>query len=131
MSLKKLLWLGALVSGFILPGCSVLQPEALTSCTADEFCADDSLCHPLAKVCVKRCESDSDCPENAKACSGVSTASGSERKFCQCQNTEQCGGEEDIICGEEEKVCAPKCTSDVDCTFGRQCEVSTGNCRAT
>lgn len=131
MSLKKLLCLGALLSGFTLAGCSVLQPDELISCTADEFCDEDSLCHPLAKVCVKRCSSDSDCPENAKACSGVSTASGAERKFCQCQSTDECGGKDDIICGAEEKVCAPKCTSDVDCTFGRRCEKSTGNCRSS
>ncbi|MDY7228730.1 hypothetical protein [Hyalangium rubrum] len=129
MSLKKLLCLGALVSGFTLAGCSVLQSDELTSCTTDEACSDDSLCHPLAKVCVKSCESATDCPSSAKSCSGVSTASGSERKFCECQSTELCGDDEDVICTDEEKICAPKCTNDVDCTAGRRCDTSTGNCR--
>lgn len=131
MRLKKLLYLGALVSGFALAGCSALQSDELESCTTDETCPDDSLCHPLAKVCVKSCESETDCPSNAKSCTGVSTASGTEKKFCQCQSTELCEGDEDVICTDEEKVCAPKCTNDVDCTFGRQCDTATGNCRAS
>jgi hypothetical protein len=130
MSLKKLLFLGTLVSGFALAGCSVLQSDELTSCTADEFCPEDSLCHPLAKVCVKACESPSDCPSSAKSCTGVSTVNGATRMFCQCETTELCGDDENIICTDEEKICAPKCTSDVDCTFGRRCDKSTGHCRS-
>ena len=128
MSLKKLFWLGALVSGFALAGCSALQSDDLTRCTQDEFCPDDSVCHPLAKVCVKSCESAADCPSSAKSCTGVSTASGTERKFCECQSTELCGGDDTIICTSAEKICAPKCTNDVDCTAGRQCDTASGNC---
>jgi hypothetical protein len=126
MSLKKLLCLVALLSGFTLAGCAVLQPEELKSCTADEFCPDDSVCHPLARVCVKSCASPTDCPDTAKSCTGVSGA----KMFCECQSTELCDGDETIICTSAEKVCAPKCTNDVDCTFGRRCDTSTGNCAA-
>lgn len=131
MSLKNLLCLGALVTGFALAGCSALKSNDLTSCTSDEFCGDDEVCHPLAKVCVKSCQSAADCPTTAKSCSGVSAASGgTQRMYCECQSTELCGGDEDTICTTAEKICAPKCTNDVDCTFGRHCDTATGNCQA-
>src|SRR5262245_52811480 len=94
MSLKTLLCLGVLLGGFSLSGCSVLQSDELESCTEDQFCDDDSVCHPLAKVCVKSCESDSDCPENSRSCTGTSGT----QKYCECESTEKCGGDEDIIC---------------------------------
>ena len=128
MSLKKLLCLGVLLSGFSLAGCSVLQSDELESCTEDQFCDDDSVCHPLAKVCVKACESPTDCPSSSKSCTGVSTSSA--RSFCECQSTDLCDGGDDVICTDEEKICAPKCTSDVDCTMGRHCDKGSGNCRA-
>ncbi|WP_224369010.1 hypothetical protein [Hyalangium versicolor] len=131
MRLHKLLWLGALVSGLSLAGCSALQSDELTRCTSDEACPDDSLCHPLAKVCVKSCSAATDCPSSAKSCSGVSAASGSEKRFCECQSTELCEGDENVICTEEEKICAPRCTNDVDCTAGRHCDTATGNCRSS
>jgi hypothetical protein len=127
MRLKKLLLLGTLVTGFALTGCSVLQPGELESCTADEFCDDDSLCHPVAKVCVKTCTFAEDCPDTAKSCEPLS---GDARSFCACQSTELCDGDENIICTESEKICAPKCTSDVDCTLGRACDKASGNCRS-
>jgi hypothetical protein len=130
MRLKKLLFLGALVSGLALTGCSLLSSDELTSCTMDEFCPDDSVCHPLAKVCVKACESPTDCPSSAKSCTGVSTVNGTTRNFCECQSTDLCDSDEDVICTDEEKICAPKCTSDVDCTSGRRCDKATGNCRS-
>jgi hypothetical protein len=129
MSLKKLLWLGAVVGGLSLAGCSALQSDDLTRCTSDAACPDDSLCHPLAKVCVKSCTSAADCPSTAKSCSGVSAESGSTRMFCECQSTELCDGDENTICASEEKICEPKCTNDVDCTFGRRCDTATGNCQ--
>lgn len=127
MRLKKLFFLAALVSGFALTGCGLVSSDELQSCTADEFCDDDSVCHPLAKVCVKACEAPTDCPTTAKSCTGVSGA----RMFCQCQSTDLCDGGDDVICTDEEKICAPKCTSDVDCSLGRHCDKDTGNCRAS
>lgn len=127
MSLKNLLCLGVLVTGFALAGCSALQSNDLTSCTADEFCPDDSVCHPLAKVCVKACTSAADCPATAKSCSGVAAAGG--KMYCECQSTDLCDGDDDTICSAEEKICEPKCTNDVDCTFGRHCDTASGNCQ--
>lgn len=126
MHLKKLFFLAALVSGFALTGCGLVSSDELKSCTADEFCDEDSVCHPLAKVCVKACESATDCPSSAKSCTGVSGT----RTFCQCQSTDLCDGGDDVICTDEEKICAPKCTSDVDCSMNRRCDKATGNCRA-
>lgn len=130
MYLKKLLWLGALVSGLALAGCSSLKSEDLVRCTTDEACGGDEVCHPLAKVCVKSCASAADCPSSAKSCSGMSTESGSQKMFCECQSTDLCDGDEKIICTAAEKICAPRCTNDVDCTFGRHCDTTSGNCTA-
>jgi len=70
MSLKKLLCLGALLSGFTLAGCAVPRTSSVPT----------ALCHPRARVCVKSCASPTDCPETANALWGQ----GRSRRHTDC-----------------------------------------------
>jgi hypothetical protein len=110
--------------------CALLScgEEKLLSCTADAFCRDGLVCHPLAKVCVPKCTTSSDCPTSSKECAEFAVDAGAPPRFCQCQSTALCGSPESVVCGGEEKICMPRCHNDVDCTFGRRCDADTGTC---
>ncbi|MFE8597860.1 hypothetical protein [Archangium violaceum] len=101
------------------------------SCTNDSNCLEAEICHPTAKVCVRTCASSADCPDSAKACDLLSASD--TRKVCKCSTDSLCNLDRDtpdLVCSNQDKVCAPRCTEDVDCAAGRICETSTGQCQA-
>ncbi|WPB81478.1 hypothetical protein KYC5002_20455 [Archangium violaceum] len=100
------------------------------SCTNDSNCLEVEICHPTAKVCVRTCVSGADCPDSAKACDLLSASD--TRKVCKCSTDSLCNLDRDtpdLVCSNQDKVCAPRCTEDVDCAVGRICETSTGQCQ--
>ncbi len=102
------------------------RPEG-TSCINSTFCNEKLVCHPVAQLCMKACDSVKDCPDTQKECAAYPDgAGGMTPRFCQCATTPDCKDEKKV-CGSE-KICLPKCTSNVDCTHGRLCNKSSGLC---
>ncbi|XXF80472.1 hypothetical protein P2318_12170 [Myxococcaceae bacterium GXIMD 01537] len=117
--------------GLMMTGCDDGATETPGLCTDDTGCLATEICHPTAKVCVTKCESSSECTDNAKNCGPV--AAGSAVKVCQCGTTELCNKDRetaDQVCSDLDKVCTKACTGDTDCPTGRTCDTATGQCKA-
>lgn len=98
------------------------------SCSADEFCPNGFVCHPVAQLCVPECVAGSDCPVSARDCAVLDGHPGTG-PFCQCQSTELCAEEEEgTLCSPTDRICTRPCRNDVDCTHGRTCDVDAGVC---
>ena len=104
--------------------------ERSLSCADNSGCLVSELCHPTAKVCVQTCTGSFDCPDSAKTCEAVSATY--TQKVCKCSTNELCNIERDtadLVCTSVDRVCAPRCTSDVACGTGKSCDTATGQCK--
>jgi hypothetical protein len=108
-----------------LAACGNSKP---TSCIETSHCEKGFVCHPQSKICVMGCSASGDCPETAKTCDAIAFGAQPTTKFCQCESTPACKGDDTIICGATERICITRCKSDADCTFGRHCDAAAGQC---
>lgn|GEM_PF-3034852 len=102
---KQWMWLFAALLALSLAGCKDDEEKA-KACTGDSDCdsSKSQICHPNVKVCVKKCESGSDCPESSRNCFAISATN--TQKICQCSTDALCG--DDLVCNEAYKVCVSK-----------------------
>ena len=101
-------------------------------CEIDEHCQPGFKCDPELKICHE-CESDGDCDKGEvcedNVCVSCTTQTECAGNSCNCcpktadgvQMT--CG----VLPGDPTAVCL-ECTSDADCTGGRQCNTTIGRC---
>jgi hypothetical protein len=118
--------LGAM--SMVLTGCP--EDTKNLTCTDDTQCLESEICHPDAKVCVQTCTSSADCPDTAKTCAALSATN--SQQICKCSTDALCNlgrEEQDLACAPDSKVCAPKCTADVDCAEGQMCDTTAGVCK--
>jgi hypothetical protein len=88
-----------------LAGCP--DGGGVATCTSDTECQSDELCHPNAKVCVRKCSSTTDCPTEAKTCK-TTTATGAQM-ICTCATDQLCEQElgTGTVCSDSWEVCTP------------------------
>ncbi|MFY1824953.1 hypothetical protein ACN47A_03505 [Myxococcus fulvus] len=135
MQLRKMMLvltaLGAM-SG-LMAGCGDDDPSG-TTCSGNDDCAENEICHPDASVCVLTCTTGNDCPSSAKNCLALGgSSSQSATLICKCSTDELCNGgsdgtSSDLVCSTEDRVCVPACDSDDDCGSGRVCNTAAGQC---
>ncbi|AKF82615.1 hypothetical protein SAMN05443572_106445 [Myxococcus fulvus] len=131
---KMMLVLSALgaMSG-LMAGCGDDDPSG-TTCSGNDDCAENEICHPDASVCVLTCTTGNDCPASAKTCAELGgTSSQSDTLICQCSTDALCNGgsdgtSSDLVCSNLDNVCVPACDSNDDCGSGRVCDTASGQC---
>ncbi|WP_426730467.1 hypothetical protein [Myxococcus faecalis] len=131
---KMMLVLSALgaMSG-LMAGCGDDDPSG-TTCSGNDDCAENEICHPDASVCVLTCTTSNDCPASAKTCAELGgTSSQSDTLICQCSTDALCNGGSDgtssnLVCSNLDNVCVPACDSNDDCGSGRVCDTASGQC---
>lgn len=130
---KMMLVLSALgaMSG-LMAGCGDDDPSG-TTCSSNDDCAENEICHPDASVCVMTCTTGSDCPDTAKTCAALGgSSSQANTLICQCSTDALCNSGSDgtgsLVCSELDNVCVPKCDSNDDCGSGRVCDTASGQC---
>ncbi len=115
-----------LSSAGLLAACGGLLPTPDAgggdgTCSSDSSCKTSEVCHPVAKVCVAKCNSTSDCPSASLSCAALS---GTSAKVCQCSSDGMCGLTE--VC-QPYSLCTAKCTS-TSCPSGYTCDSASGKC---
>ncbi|XXF77309.1 hypothetical protein P2318_30300 [Myxococcaceae bacterium GXIMD 01537] len=99
------------------------------ACAADSACGAEEICHPEAKVCVRKCSAASECPDSAQTCEALSGSN--TQKVCKCGSDAQCE-KSDLgtsgVCGDAHQVCQARCTS-TSCGSGQVCDAASGECK--
>ncbi len=128
MHFKKLALLVVSSAALFAVGCGGGTEAPGATCTTDLNCKSTEICHPNAKICVKTCNSATDCPSTEKNCAALAGAAaatdGGVQKICQCTTNELCnsnaGGSN--ICSSTDHVCVVKCSTDSACAAGKTCQ---------
>lgn len=136
--LERLGLIGVLAAalGLTLVACG--EGGGINTCTSDGDCdPDNELCHPSAKVCVRKCSSSTDCPDEAKTCKTTS-ATGTQM-ICTCSTDELCARElgAGTVCSDSLEICTSSqnvsctttATQPAGCAYGQYCATS-ANCEA-
>lgn len=104
------------------------------NCQHESDCREHrELCHPVGKVCVPRCRTSADCPDDSD-CAPLVDLMGEPtfEKVCQCTSASRCAmASPGTTCSPVDNLCEKMCAGSADCSSfwpPRICDASSGAC---